>query len=119
MMRLWVWQEAKTSRRLLDDAEEKGRFGLEIETSIAMGRRLRAFYASLPGDRPWPDPLPADFPVPRLRMPHSGLAPDFFKWGPWRFVSARLRATMALPDWAVDYRPAVIEAGRRTSRTTP
>ena len=116
MTRFWVWEEASTTQGPLDQARDELQFELEAESSEAMYDRLRSFYASLPGDSPWPDSLPSDFPIPRLRMPDSGLAPDYFKWGMWRFASARLRAAMALPDDAVDYRPAVIEGGSHQAR---
>ena len=111
MTRLWVWQEASDTYAARTRAQHEGQFrllsGHQLEDALV------AFYASLPGDRPWPDQLPADFPVPRLRLPDTGFAPDYVERGSWRFASARLRAAMALPDRAVDYRPAVIEEGSR------
>lgn len=65
---------------------------------------IRAFFASLPGDSPWPDPLPADFPAPVLMLPDDpALHPDYFVWEGERFVSDRLRRTLNLPDDAASW----------------
>ena len=89
---------------------------LALLSANQMDYALPAFFASLPGDDPWPDALPANFPQPVLRMPDDGFAPDFFAWGKWLFVSRRLRGAMALPEWAVSYLPARIEQGSEAAR---
>ena len=81
---------------------------------------IRSFNLSLPGNAPWSDALPLDFPRPILRMPLEEsplLAPDYFGLGNRLFVSRRMREAMALPDWTVSYVPAEIETGSRLARS--
>ena len=114
MQRLWkVGPDyvCRTSMRQYIVSDE-----LALLSANQMDEALPAFFASLPGDEPWPDALPADFPAPVLHMPDDGFAPDFFEWGSWQFVSRRLREAMALPEWAVSYLPARIERGSDAAR---
>ncbi len=65
---------------------------------------MSAFFASLPGDNPCPDPLPSHFPSPVLLLPDDpALSPDYFVWGTNRFVSDRLREVFSLPDAAASW----------------
>ena len=114
MQRLWSVGPDYESRNCLRHytlTEE-----LALISANQMDYAIPAFFARLPGDGPWPDALPADFPQPVLRMPDDGFAPDFFAWGSWQFVSRRLREVMALPEWAVSYLPARIEQGSDAAR---
>ena len=115
--RLWLWDVEYEARRALKRAQAADE--LDLLSSSPMYKALRAFFAGLPGDSPWPDPLPADFPRPVLALPESEdplLSPDYIKWGSWKFVSRRLREAMALPEWAVSYVPAEIQKGGRRAR---
>lgn len=106
--RLWVWTEDFETRRALLKEQERNRFKLLSEPQ--MSEAMRSFYRGIPGGSPYADPLPQDFPAPALRMPDSALAPDYFTWGVWHFVSARLRQVLALPDWAASYVEARVES---------
>ena len=114
--RLWVLKEPYEFK----DARKKYLIGEEFKllTGGEMIRAIRSFNLSLPGNGPWSDALPLDFPRPVLRMPLDKsplLAPDYFDLS-WLFVSRRMREAMALPDWAVSYVPAEIETGRPLAR---
>ena len=113
MQRLWSVGSDYICRTKVDDYLPKQ---LALISANQMDYAIPAFFARLPGDGPWPDALPADFPQPALRMPDDGFAPDFFEWGKWLLVSRRLREAMALPEWAVSYLPARIVQGSEAAR---
>ena len=114
--RLWILKEPYEFK----DARKAYLIGKQFKllTGGEMIDAIRNFNLSLPGNGPWPDALPSNFPRPILRMPLEELpllAPDFFDLS-WLFVSRRMREAMALPDWAVSYVPAEIETGSRLAR---
>ena len=115
--RLWIFGEPYEFK----DARNAYLIGREFKllSGGEMIDAIRNFNLSLPGNGPWPDALPSDFPRPVLRMPLEEsplLAPDYFNLS-WLFVSRRMREAMALPDWAVSYVPAEIETGSQLARS--
>jgi hypothetical protein len=60
--------------------------------------------------------LPVGFERPRLRMPKSDFAPDFFRFGPCLFASQRLRDAFAQPEPAVQYWPVDLLSGGPEAR---
>lgn len=105
MTKLWVMRES------LENFEHQERiininltFGFVNSSDIS--RALRRFYGSLPGDAPFSQPLPADFPTPVLRMPDKSFLPDYK--GIRHMVSARMREAMALPLEAAQFLPCQI-----------
>jgi hypothetical protein len=112
--RLWVLGEQYEAREALKSLRANDEIDFLSYDDVTDA--IRAFNLSLPGDGPWPNPLPASFPRPVLRMSNNESplsAPDFFKIEGWYFVSLHMREVMGLPDWAVSYVPAVIETGSR------
>lgn len=99
-MRLWLMTEDPDLSQIAAYPRNAGRVlnGAEIFEA-----RL-AFNASLPGDGPWPDPYPPDFPTPRVRFAEWRL-PDYNNLQNLPFVSDRLRNAMGLPDGAAQFLP--------------
>ena len=113
--RLWILGETYEFRNTYREHSKE----FKLLSGGEMIRAIRSFNLSLPGNGPWPDALPSDFPRPVLRMPLEEsplLAPDYF-YQDWRFVSRRMREAMALPDWAISYVPAEIETGSQLARS--
>lgn len=115
--RLWIVEQQDETHNALRSFRRNDEFDLLSYDEVLDA--IRAFNLSLPGDGPWPDPLPASFPHPVLRMPRDESvlsAPDFFEIEGRYFVSQHMREVMGLPDWAVSYVPAVIERGSRRAQ---
>lgn len=117
MPRLWILEEQSETRETLMSLRRNDEFGLLTYGDVT--KAIRAFNLSLPGTGPWSTPLPADFPLPVLRMPRDEspvCAPDYFEIEGRYFVSQHMREVMGLPDWAVSYVRAVIERGSRRAQ---
>lgn len=77
-----------------------------------------AFYRSIPKREAQERSLPADLPSPILYVEAPDLCVDFIpNYQGITVVSRRMRAAMALPDWAVSWVPIVID-DRSTSAAT-
>ena len=90
-----------------------------IENDTELYEAKVAFNKSLPGDSPWPDPIPAGFVRPRIGMSMEDTpeaAPDLWSFGTNVFFSERLRTALALPDWAVSYVPVEYIAASQRAR---
>ncbi len=99
-MRLWLLTEDPASSQIAAYPRSSGRVlnGAEMfEASIA-------FNASLPGNGPWSDPWPPDFPTPRVRFAEARL-PDYNLVQNLTFASERMRRAMALPDDVAQFLP--------------
>jgi hypothetical protein len=111
--RLWCFDYDYDVEAAMSRAQDRGQFDLLNDRQVTTAEM--AFYRSLPGRWPWPDPFPADFPHPRFRIADPAATGDFFKWGTYRIVSRRLRAAMALPEWAVHYVPVDLDDSCRAA----
>ena len=69
--RFWIWHGDYETRQALLGAQRQRQFKLLPEADDALEESITAFNMSLPGDSPWPNPLPDDFPRPVLRMPEN------------------------------------------------
>lgn len=56
-------------------------------------------------------PLPYDFPAPRLGLPASGFAPDYFSFGSYYFCSHKFREVLCQPEAVVQYCPVELTSG--------
>jgi hypothetical protein len=69
-----------------------------------VGDAKRAFNLSLPGNAPWSDALPSDFPNPKLYMPvKDKVLVDFIQYGTDIFVSEKLKNLFALSSNAASW----------------
>ena len=101
-MRLWLFTEDLATSQIGTHPRSSGRVlnGTEIfEASMA-------FNASLPGEGPWSDPWPAEFPTPRVRFAESRL-PDYNRTQNLPFVSDRMRRVMDLPSDIAQFLPII------------
>ena len=73
-----------------------------------LGKAERAFKAMLPGDGPFTQALPDDFPTPLVCFSDDSFLPDYLGA---RLVSRRLRDAMALPFETAQFLPCRIAEG--------
>lgn len=99
-MRLWLLTEDPGTSQIACYPKSAGR----VLNGAELFERSLAFNASLPGDGPWSEPWPADFPTPRVRFA-EGRLPDYNVVQNLPFVSDRMRRAMDLPDGAAQFVP--------------
>lgn len=113
-MRLWLVREEPLHSVRLDEVLMA--HDIDITNGLQISEAMREFNLSLPGNSPWPDALPENFPIASLKLPVSDFSPDFIVLEHRWFMSAKLLAAMALPDWVADIRPIDLVAGGAEAR---
>ena len=104
---LWALiQTLDVFSKLHEDDSESPPFGLINGNELSDA--MRAFAKQSTVEDIHIEPLPADFPLVVLKLPHRGFAPDYMEAGSHRLVSRRMREAMALPPDVVQYRPVVL-----------
>jgi hypothetical protein len=89
---------------------------LGVENWEELSRAEHQFRVSSHNWHTSPLPFPSDFPAPRLAMPESKFAPDYFVYSSRDFVSRRLRKAFAQPDTVIQYLPVDLTLGGNAAR---
>jgi hypothetical protein len=99
MNKYWLIKKS----RVTDSAFKSLRYQIFINQGEVQ-RADRAFNMSLPGDAPWPDALPSDFPRPKLYLPADDkFLADLINHGGDIFVSEKLKDLFDLPSDAASW----------------
>lgn len=101
-----TWRVSEHVSRLLAAAG-----GLQLVNDRDVFSACSALYRQCPVGFYGNPPFPPDFIQPRLRMPVSGFAPDYFRVGRVTLASRRLREALNQATEAVQYHPVALVAG--------
>jgi hypothetical protein len=112
---LWQWREDVRSGARFDRLCARDRtLGVRNQMEIADAEaalKIAANWVTVDAH-----PLPGGFLEPRLALPQTGFAPDYFSCGGCAFASRKLRDVLSQPKEVVQWAPVELVAGGAEAR---